>query len=154
MISRMTHQSNERHPVKACLICKGAKLYYLFSVSEHRIVRCDDCGLLFFNPQPSDDELSRIYGADYLLGSNTEAGRRTVSEVKQATARLYLSEIHRYCGFKNGRLLEVGCGDGDFLVAAEAEGWSVTGVEYSATASDKARPRLKSGEVLCGELQS
>jgi hypothetical protein len=59
----MTHQSNERHPVKACLICKGVKLYYLFSVSDHRIVRCDDCGLLFFNPQPSDDELSRIFWA-------------------------------------------------------------------------------------------
>jgi 2-polyprenyl-3-methyl-5-hydroxy-6-metoxy-1,4-benzoquinol methylase len=149
----MTPQSHEPHSVKACLICKGAKLYYLFSISDHRIVRCDDCGLLFFNPQPSDDDLARIYGADYFFGSNTETGRRAVSEIKQATARLYLSEIRRYCGSQNGKLLEVGCGDGDFLVSAETEGWQVTGVEYSAAACEKAQARLKNGEVFCGELQ-
>jgi 2-polyprenyl-3-methyl-5-hydroxy-6-metoxy-1,4-benzoquinol methylase len=150
----MTHQSNARHPVKACLVCQGAKLYYLFSVLDHRIVRCDDCGLLFINPQPSDDELARIYGADYFLGGDTETGRRTVSEIKQATARLYLSEIRRYRGSQSGRLLEVGCGDGDFLVSAEADGWQVTGVDYSAAACEQARRRLRQGKVLCGELQS
>jgi SAM-dependent methyltransferase len=148
----MAHQSNERPSVKICHVCKGARFYYLFSISDYRVVRCDDCGLVFLNPQPSDDELARIYGADYFLGSNTETGRQAVSEIKQATAKLYLSEIRRYGGFKSGRLLEVGCGDGDFLVAAEAEGWSVTGVEYSAAACEKARRRLKNGEVLCGEL--
>ena len=149
----MTHQLNVRHLVKACLVCQGAKLYYLFSIFDHRIVRCDDCGLLFINPQPSDDELSRIYGAGYFLGSNTETGRQTVSEIKQATAQLYLSEIRRYRGCKSGRLLEVGCGDGDFLVSAEADGWQVTGVDFSAAACEKTRRRLKNGEVLCGELQ-
>jgi len=148
----MTHPSNERHPVKACLVCNGAKLYYLFSISDHRIVRCDDCGLLFINPQPSDEELSRIYGADYFLGSDTETGRQTVSEIKQATVQLYLSEIRRYRGCKNGRLLEVGCGDGDFLACAEAEDWSVTGIEYSAAACEKTRQRLKAGKVFCGQL--
>jgi 2-polyprenyl-3-methyl-5-hydroxy-6-metoxy-1,4-benzoquinol methylase len=150
----MTHPVNEKHPVKACLVCNGSKLYYLFSISAHRIVRCDDCGLLFINPQPSDDELARIYGADYFLGRDTEADRKAVSEIKHATARLYLSEIRRYCGLKNGRLLEVGCGDGDFLVSAEAEGWFVTGVEYSTAACEKAQQHLNSGEVFCGELQS
>jgi glycosyltransferase involved in cell wall biosynthesis/2-polyprenyl-3-methyl-5-hydroxy-6-metoxy-1,4-benzoquinol methylase len=150
----MTFQPNERHPVNACLVCKGAKLYYLFSISDHRIVRCDDCGLLFINPQPSDAELSQIYGADYFLGSGSETGRHTVSEIKQATAKLYLADIRRYCDFKNGRLLEVGCGDGDFLVCAEAEDWNVTGVEYSAAACEKTRQRLKAGKVFCGELSS
>jgi SAM-dependent methyltransferase len=150
----MAHQPSERHPVKACLVCQGARLHYLFSIADHRVVRCDDCGLLFLNPQPSDDELSRIYGAGYFFGSDTEQGFRAVSEIKQATARLYLSEIRRYQGSKNGRLLEIGCGDGDFLFSAEAEGWHVTGIEYSAAACEKARHRLKNGEVLCGELPS
>lgn len=149
----MTHHSNASHPVKACPVCGGAKLYYLFSLAEHRIVRCDDCGLLFLNPQPSDDELARIYGADYFLGSNSDTGRQAASEIKQATARLYLTEIGRYCGSKIGRLLEVGCGDGDFLVSAEAAGWAVTGVEYSAAACENARRRLKTGNVICGELE-
>jgi 2-polyprenyl-3-methyl-5-hydroxy-6-metoxy-1,4-benzoquinol methylase len=149
----MIRHSNERHLVKACPVCNGAKLYYLFSLSHHRIVRCDDCGLLFLNPQPSEDELACIYGADYFLGSDSKTGRHAASEIKQATARLYLSEIERYGRSTNGKLLEVGCGDGDFLVTAESAGWAVTGVEYSSTACENARQRLKNGNVICGELE-
>jgi hypothetical protein len=85
----MNRQSSEGHPVRICHVCKGARVYYLFSACGHRVVRCDDCGLVFFNPQPSDDELARIYNANYFLGSDSEAGRDTVSKIKQATARLY-----------------------------------------------------------------
>lgn len=138
--------------VKACHVCVGGRVYYLFSTSDYRVVRCDDCGLVFLNPQPSDDELARIYGADYFLGSDSEAGRQAVGEIKRATARLYLSKIRRYRGPESGRLLEIGCGDGDFLVLAEAEGWDVTGIEYSSAACEKARQRLKNGKVQCGEL--
>lgn len=115
-------------------------------------MRCDDCGLVFLNPQPSDEELARIYGADYFLGSDTAAGREAVSEIKQATARLYLAETSRYSGLKKGRLLEIGCGDGDSLVAAESGGWQVTGVEYSPAACEKVRRRLKNGAIYSGEL--
>src|SRR5271154_4313334 len=154
MARRMNNQTSTRRSVKNCHVCGGAKFYYLFSVSGYRIVRCDDCGLVFFNPQPSDDELARIYNEDYFLGSDSEEGRRVADEVKQATAKFYLSEIRRYRGNKSGRLLEIGCGDGDLLAAAEAEGWQVTGVDYSAAACEKARRLLKKGDVLCGELQS
>jgi glycosyltransferase involved in cell wall biosynthesis/SAM-dependent methyltransferase len=130
------------------------RVYYLFTTSDYRVVRCDNCGLVFLNPQPSDDELARIYGANYFLGSDSEAGRQAVAEIKGATASLYLSEIRRYRGPASGRLLEIGCGDGDFLVLAEAEGWQVTGIEYSSAACDKTRKRLKTGEVLCGELKA
>jgi len=149
----MSSQSTEARPVKICHVCKGVRVYYLFSASGHRVVRCDDCGLVFFNPQPSDDELARIYDANYFLGSENEAGRKAVSELKQATAMLYLSEIRRYHGFEKGHLLEVGCGDGDFLVSAEADGWQVTGVEFSPDACKIAQQRLKNGKVSCGELQ-
>jgi glycosyltransferase involved in cell wall biosynthesis/2-polyprenyl-3-methyl-5-hydroxy-6-metoxy-1,4-benzoquinol methylase len=150
----MSNPVTERQPVKACHVCKGLRVYYLFSALGHRVVRCDDCGLVFLNPQPSDAELAQIYGANYFLGSDSAAGRQTVSNIKQATANLYLAEIRRYHGPQCGRLLEIGCGDGDFLVAAEAAGWHVTGVEYSPTASQRAQQRLKSGEVRCGELSS
>jgi glycosyltransferase involved in cell wall biosynthesis/SAM-dependent methyltransferase len=109
--------------------------------------------LVFLNPQPSDEELTRIYSANYFLGSESEEGRHAASEIKQATAKEYLSEIRRYQGAANGRLLEIGCGDGDFLALAEADGWNVTGIEYAPAACERARSRLKAGEVYSGELQ-
>src|SRR6202000_778012 len=116
------------------------RIYYLFSSTDYRVVRCEDCGLVFLNPQPSDDELGRIYGTNYFLGRETAEGRRLAHEIKQATAQGYLSEIARYRGATtNGRLLEIGCGEGDFLELAETSGWDVTGIEYSTAACDQAR---------------
>jgi len=145
--------STQRPAIKACHVCGGVKLYYVFSTADLRVVRCDDCGLVFLNPQPSDAELARIYDAHYFLGSDSDVGRQAAREVKQATARMYLEEISRFHGAQRGRLLEIGCGDGDFLALAEAAGWQVTGVEYAAAACEVARGRLKQGEVLCGELE-
>lgn len=144
--------ATSRAAVKACHVCKGARIYYLFSACGHRVVRCDDCGLVFLNPQPSDAELGAIYGANYFLGSESAAERMAVSDLKRATAKLYLAEIRRYQGGATGRLLEIGCGEGDFLVEAEAAGWRVTGVEYAAAACETARGRLQKGEVRHGEL--
>ena len=121
-----------------------------FSTAGCRVVRCDDCGLVFLNPQPSDDELARIQNKNYCLGNDSEDGRQAASGLKEATARRYLSEIRRYHGSQSGRLLEVGCGEGDFLVSAEAAGWQVTGVEFSPVAGKRAQQRLKNGEVWSG----
>jgi len=125
---------------------------YAFSHHESRVVRCSDCRLTFLNPQPSDSELAAIYNANYFLGSESDDGRAATRAMKRESAREYLHEIRRYIGQNRGRLLEVGCGDGDFLVEAEAAGYSVTGVEYSAAACDQVRARLKGGNVVCGEL--
>jgi len=146
--------STKRPAVKACHVCGSVRFYYLLSTADYRMVRCDDCGLLFLNPQPSDEELARIYTANYFLASDNDAAGRAISEIKLATAGMYLSEIRRYHGPETGRLLEIGCGRGNFLEQAENSGWQVTGVEYSSAACEAARLRLKKGEVLCGELQA
>jgi len=137
-----------------CPICASRRLRYSFSHAGYRISRCADCAVMFSNPQPDDDELAAIYNADYFLGADTAEGRAATREMKRATARQYLGEIQRYCGAKNGRLLEVGCGDGDFLVEAEEAGFLVTGVELAPAACEQARERLKSGEVVCGLLEN
>jgi 2-polyprenyl-3-methyl-5-hydroxy-6-metoxy-1,4-benzoquinol methylase len=148
----MGHTTNDKQTVKSCHVCQGARFYYLFSISDHRVVRCDDCGLLFLNPQPSDDKLAEIHRGDDSHDRENEPLHRTVSEIKRDAAKFYLAEIHRYHGRLNGRLLEVGCGNGDFLIMAEAAGWQVTGVEASKTACQQARQRLKNGTIRCGEL--
>ena len=148
----MDSHTAQRPATKTCHICGGARIYYLFSISGYRVVQCEDCGFMFVNPQPSPEELAKIYSANYFLG-NDQVGRKVVSDNKQATAQLYLAEIARYHGKTTGRLLEIGCGNGDFLAQAEQAGWQVTGVEYAPAAYETARQRLKNGNLFCGELQ-
>ena len=142
-----------RFTVAFCPVCRGARLHHQFRVESYGIMRCEDCGLLLTNPQPSDDELARIYGEDYFLVEKNEAGRRHVDALKQGTADLYLDQLARHGGSPRARLLEVGSGQGDFLARAQARGMEVTGIEYSEHANEVARGKLGGrGRVLRGEI--
>jgi 2-polyprenyl-3-methyl-5-hydroxy-6-metoxy-1,4-benzoquinol methylase len=137
--------------VSACPVCQGTRLYYSFSVSQHRLERCKDCGFTLLNPQPSDATLAEIYTDTYFLGDGSEHSKEQVSRMKQATARTYLREIVRYRGRTGGRFLEIGCGSGDMLLEAQAEGYQVTGVEIAPAAVETARRRVPGARIICAQ---
>lgn len=134
-----------------CPVCHSRRTYYAFSVPQARVVRCVECGFLYLNPQPADEVLARIYGADYFVGARDPELDRQVASLKTATAELYLDRLAA-AGVTRGRLLEVGCGDGYLLKAAEDRGFDVVGIEYSEHAAARARERLARGTVHAGEL--
>jgi len=104
------------------------------------------------NPQPSEEVLAEIYSESYFLGDNSSEQQALISELKQATAQLYLDHIESYQKTAGKQLLDVGCGHGDFLVKARARGYEVTGVDISASATGLARAKLGAHRVLCGEI--
>ena len=134
-----------------CPVCRQARTHALFQIPDATVWRCGACDFLFLYPQPSDEVLRRIYSADYFLGATDERMRAQVAALKTATAELYLDRLASE-GISSGRLLEVGCGDGYFLHAAEKRGYEVVGVEYSEHAAQRARSKLVRGEVRVGEL--
>ena len=145
---------DSRRLVDSCPLCNSKRLHYVFSFQSYRVVRCDDCNLMLMNPQPSAAELKQIYTSGYFLGDDTPEGREQVSQMKRATARIYLRQIGRYRGAHTGRLLEIGCGQGEFLVEAQALGYDVTGVEISPAAAKIAARKIGAGRVVCGEVES
>jgi 2-polyprenyl-3-methyl-5-hydroxy-6-metoxy-1,4-benzoquinol methylase len=144
----------QRPALAACSVCGSRRVHFAFSFQGYRLVRCAECSLLFLNPQPSDAELAAIYSATYFLGADSPEHQAQVAQMKRSTARDYLREIWRYRGTHGGRLLEIGCGQGELLVEAEALGYEVTGVEFAEPAADQARKRLAGGTVLCGEVEN
>jgi SAM-dependent methyltransferase len=135
--------------VGACPVCQGKRLYYAFSIGEHRLERCEDCDFMLLNPQPSDAELTAIYTDTYFIGDGSERSKERVSEMKRSTARRYLDDVRRYRGREGGRLLEIGCGSGDLLLEACARGYRATGVEIAPAAAETARARVPAATVLC-----
>lgn len=117
------------------------------------MVRCTACGLQFTNPQPSDAELTAIYGPDYVLAADDTPAHAVITRAKRATADHYLDLLAAAGGPARGHLLEIGCGAGNFLHQAVQRGWTVTGVEYSPFACARARQTLGGvGRVLQGEI--
>jgi SAM-dependent methyltransferase len=152
MSSPISNHTGRVH-LDGCTICGSKRIFPKLSAHGWTIAQCSDCGLQFSNPQPSDQELGDIYGADYFLGGADVEFEKVQTELKRATAAEYIQQLKRYDGNLSGRLLEVGSGSGDFLVVAAENGFDVTGVEYSADACATARARLPKGEVIKGELQ-
>jgi SAM-dependent methyltransferase len=114
-----------------CLIC-GAKLRMRFSkvldaktLETFSILECPACGLGCTDPQPED--LSKYY-RDY------HGGRHGITSKFCTDRRIRI--LQQQAGKGTGkRLLDIGCGEGTFLLAAKAEGWSVAGTEMNPAAA-------------------
>ncbi|MES1167373.1 MAG: methyltransferase domain-containing protein, partial [Pseudomonadota bacterium] len=139
---------------RGCPICSGKRIAYAFSQEEYRVCRCNDCTFMFVNPQPSDEVLAKIYNETYFIGSIS--GESAIAQdVKRATARHYLRLMELYAGPLRGRVLEIGCGRGEFLEEAAAAGLAAVGVEYAEASAAQARAALQGrAEVVTGDIES
>lgn len=91
--------------------------------------------LLITFPKPSPEKLPSYYESeDYI--SHTD-GKRSLFEsmyhlIKNIALKNKVKLINSLS--QKGKLLDIGAGTGDFLVAAQKDGWQTTGVEPSAKA--------------------
>jgi len=110
-----------------CHICGGALRSHFGAVLDPQtretfaIEECVACGV--GQTLVRDADLSRYYGDAY------HGGRHGLTAAYCARRRLQL--VARVAG-AGRRLLDVGCGDGTFLLAARKQGWRVAGTEFNA----------------------
>jgi SAM-dependent methyltransferase len=110
----------------ACPLCsaKGARTRH--QEGDYIMVRCLECGFIYQNPRPSEEERLTSY-QDYLpqTAAEIEAWRMMMEPVFRKAADL----IEQY--MPGGRLLDVGTGYGFFLDLMQSRGWEVMGLETS-----------------------
>src|SRR5437867_11790375 len=125
----------------SCALCSNGRTRTMFEVDGSVIVKCDDCGLVRQATRPS--ATAALDDSDYYATENPKGGYANYfldSDVNRRTFRDRIRAIESRYGRK-GRLLDVGCALGDFLLEAKASGWDVEGVEISAFAAEQARAR-------------
>ncbi|MCI0401972.1 MAG: class I SAM-dependent methyltransferase [Acidobacteria bacterium] len=135
-----------------CEICGKDEAELLFEVDGYKLVRCRDCGLSYINPRPA--AASRQYQ------SQTEYFDKTAfdpaGEKEQLESPLSWDR-HRFrllaAGLPPGRLLDVGCGTGRFMLQAMRGGWEVAGVEFNPHGAELARQTTRA-EVFVGTVDA
>ena len=116
---------------------------WFLSQETFEIMACEKCGLLFTVPRPGPDVIGGYYQSEaYYSHQNNKKGfiPRLYEWVKKPNLnyKVKLALEKRTAG----RVLDIGCGVGDFLAAVKQRGFGVVGVEPSTQARMVAKERL------------
>jgi 2-polyprenyl-3-methyl-5-hydroxy-6-metoxy-1,4-benzoquinol methylase len=146
--------------------------------TNFRIVRCHNCGLLRTSPWPTPEQLHDVYESGHYYSTIeasqvTQIGLPLIERARNLIRSLVVehhfsndgggvrgsiaSAIFRRRfgwapkGLQPGLILDVGCGDGAFLLDVQRAGWTASGLETSQTAVDNAAGLGL--DVTCGSLE-
>lgn len=166
-----------------CICSKPSKLLYdqvpdyTFGVpGEWDYVQCIDekCRTIQISPFPDSETIKSFYQSYYTQqstekstkkkgeGASTKPPAKTYKQyLKYFLSKLifwradqFLNDL-RYLGYRKspGRLLDVGCGSGDFLKEARDYGWAVSGCDNDEKAAEVANS-IHNLNVQVGDLES
>ncbi len=122
-----------------CPICgPGIREIPVWQKNRYRYVRCARCGLVYINPQLTDESVARIY-SEQLYDQKSERLDLLLPRLDSYKSRLR-RRFERYR--RTGHLLDVGCFKGFFLYSAARGGWTAVGTEVSRPAVQFARREL------------
>jgi len=119
-----------------------------FSGDVFEFVSCNQCGLIYLNPRPTQSELGGYYPSGYEAYNSFE----TLSVDMQRALNIQLKFIEKFAQSR-GRLLDVGCATGNFMQVSKLQGWDAHGIELIASAAQIAQEKHGTN-VKIGSLET
>ena len=113
------------------------------SGEEFELIQNLEYGFLETSPQPTSDKLPEYYKSeDYI--SHTDSSRNLFEKayhlVRKISLKKKLNLINSF-SFETKKLLDIGCGTGDFLQTAKQNNWNVSGIEPNQSARNIANKK-------------
>jgi SAM-dependent methyltransferase len=143
-----------KHRPRACPACQTTDASEVLKADvcsaegeQYRIVGCTACGLRYTRPLPTEDEFISLYREDYYSGIEAASNTKTASWLgANLLRRLFRRAVIKgrrraVLTRQTGRVLDVGCGNGDFLVSLKERGWEAYGTDFSNAACEFARAK-------------
>ncbi len=132
--------------VNTCPICNGTSFEpfeqctdFTTSQEEFSIVKCKSCQLLITSPRPDANSIGKYYQSDSYI-SHTNSSKKLIDKlykiVRSFTLRWKLNLVGTHK--PTGKILDYGCGTGEFLATCKKANWDCCGVEPSSTARGQA----------------
>ena len=121
-----------------CPVCDSNSARWAAENHSVRVARCLRCGHGYVWPVPSAAFIDSIYRGDsYYRGAGGAIGFNDYASLEPARRHMFASHLERIeAEVGVGRILDVGCANGDFLTIARRRGWEVFGADPSAARSE------------------
>jgi 2-polyprenyl-3-methyl-5-hydroxy-6-metoxy-1,4-benzoquinol methylase len=141
--------------LEACPSCGHPKFTNHLICTDHSItgesfalVKCEKCQLVFTNPRPDEDSISRYYESDSYI-SHANKSKSLVDIIYKLVRNITLKRKHRLLRSltQENNLLDYGCGTGHFLEFMASKNWDVTGVEPNEHARGQANNKTNNAVV-------
>lgn len=131
-----------------CIVCEYDSWQYLFPARDRMFGlpgtfsenRCTNCGLVRVNPVPKN--IQEYYPPKYYYSYTREPKKSFFGALRSylITHKLF-ALVPAIPQQAPGRLLDIGCGNGDTLVLLKMIGWDVYGIDIDRRAIEIARKR-------------
>ncbi len=112
---------------------------------------CNNCGLIFQNPIPTEEELSNYYSQNYRVDYKKVYTPKAKHIYRAAQTALQRIEFLHQAGVTKGTLCDVGAGGGEFTYLAGKYGFIAQGIEPNIGYSEYAKKEYQC-EVSTGEI--
>lgn len=141
-----------------CPVCKSKTFGLLFKTKDYRlkltkdifnIVKCRNCEFIFLNPRPSQDKFLNFYPTDFHKNDRSLL-YKIIEPCFTLSLKNTIRTLKKYK--EQGKLLDIGCGNGSFILAMQKQGHDVWGVELNPEAQ-KYIPLSLKGRIFFKELQ-
>lgn len=105
-----------------CNVCHHARLKTVLEYDKYRILQCSNCKFGILEPYPTIEKANLIYSPDYF------DDKKTPDFIKDAERKFRYVDAHISCP---SRILDFGCGVGDFIGVAQNGGHEMCGYDVS-----------------------
>lgn len=159
----MRNYLNKKGEAK-CIVCFSINVNELFKTREFIYLKCTKCDLVFLKKMPSRSYYKRLYSYEDSLSEEISKLNPILYIYSKipllAGLRIYWSDYVNKMRAKSivvnkekGKILDVGCGSGNFLKKMEMYGWKVWGIEVGEKLVKIARTKLTGAKVYKGLLE-
>jgi len=146
--------------IDKCRICQNGDIQFFFKAGKYNYIRCNNCNFVFLSNIPSSTYFKKLYSYEDEKGELKKLNPilsfllnyvliKKILDIYGNVINILRARSVEKHGLKS-KILDVGCGPGDFLKEMAGRNWDVFGLEVGDNLVKISEEKIGKGRVFKG----